>query len=277
MISLYLFRVKLIRGDILPFEDIDIKALFCKALNEKPALSVSNNSIWHIGNIVYFDKNKITGTFNIGKQTNSNIPKYNNESKDFEENIEESSPNVKIFFNLEYEILAIPNKSSLCPNEDALAKKIKMLLENTNTVKNSFKYIEITKIKDPKNFVSRLRSAYCIREFKVFFSGKNPFDADEYFQKPMSVYLDATGGEKGTTTVKGKSLNSQTCAKMAISVARTGNNATARLQDTSSDKVMSISMIKNEMRITIPIDIEDNDEKIIDFIMKSYYGIKYEK
>ena len=52
------------------------------------------------------------------------VPKYNESSKDFEEEIEENSPNCKIFFNLEYGILGITNNYALSVNEFSIAEKI---------------------------------------------------------------------------------------------------------------------------------------------------------
>lgn len=202
------------------------------------------------------------------------VPKYNENSKDFETELEENSPNCKIFFNLEYEILGITNKHELSVNEFSLADKIKQLLTNTNAVRNAFKYVEITKVKNPETFISRLRGAYCIKKFGVHFSGMNPFDADEFFHKPMSAYLDATAGTKGHTVVEGKSLNAETCAQMASSVAATGNDAYARLQDSSDDKIVTVSMSRNSAKIIIPDDIKEDDRKIIEMMMNYYYKVR---
>lgn len=276
MSTVYLFRIKFTRGDQLPLEmeNLTPEEIFRKAIEEKPSVEFKANSIWLIGNIVYLDSSKKTGTFNIGKRIMDSVPKYNIESKDFENQLEENSPNSKIYFNLEYGLLGITNKSDLAPNEFSLSEKIKTLLEKTNSVIKAFRNVEITKVKNPETFISRLRGAYCIKKFGVHFSGTNPFDADEAFHKPMSAYLDATGGQKGVTIIDGKSLNSETCAQMASSVAATGNDAYARIQDTSSDKVVTISMTRNSARVMIPSDIQDDDNKVMALIMERYYKVR---
>lgn len=276
MFSIYLFRVKLIRGDQLALEneELTISELFRKAIEEKPSVELSKNSIWMIGNISYLDNEHKTGTFNIGKKSTETVPKYNEYSKDFESVLEESGPNSKVYFNLEYEILGIPRNSDLAKDEYSIAEKIQKLLENTNSVSNAFKYMEITKVKNPETFISRLRSAYCIRRFEVHFSGPNPFDADEHFHKPMSAYLNATGGNSGFTVVDGDSLNSETCAQMATSVAATGNDASAKIQETSDDKFSTITMSKNGAKVSIPNDIQNDDIKILEMIMKKYIKVR---
>lgn len=273
MSTVYLFRIKFVRGDNLALETEELtpEQIFRNAIEEKPTIFLKANSVWLIGNIVYLDEAKKIGTFNIGKKRMDIVPKYN---KDFETELEENSPNCKIFFNLEYEILGITNKHELSVNEFSLADKIKQLLTNTSAVRNAFKYVEITKVKNPETFISRLRGAYCIKKFGVHFSGVNPFDADEFFHKPMSAYLDATAGTKGYTVVEGKSLNAETCAKMASSVAATGNDAYARLQDSSDDKIVTVSMSRNSAKIIIPDDIKEDDKKIIEMMMNYYYKVR---
>lgn len=274
--TVYLFRIKFVRGDNLALEaeELTPEQIFRKAIEEKPTISLKANSVWLIGNIVYIDDEKKTGTFNIGKKRMDSVPKYNESSKNFEEEIEENSPNCKIFFNLEYGILGITNNYALSVNEFSIAEKIQKLLENTNTVDQAFRYVEVTKIKNPETFISRLRGAYCIKKFGVHFSGTNPFDADETFHKPMSAYLDATGGNKGHTLVEGTSLNAETCAQMASSVAATGNDAYARLQDASDEKIVTIKMSQNSAKVIIPDEIKDDDKKIIELMMNCYYKVR---
>lgn len=79
MLSIYLFRVKFIRGGHLALENEELtpSELFKRAIEEKPAIELSTNSIWMIGNVTYLDKECKTGTFNIGKKSIESIPKYN--------------------------------------------------------------------------------------------------------------------------------------------------------------------------------------------------------
>ncbi len=276
MVTVHLFRIKFVRGDHLALEQEELtpEQIFRKAIEEKPTLSLKTNSIWLIGNIVYLDDSKRIGTFNVGKKRLDSIPKYNDESKNFEEQMEENSPNCKIYFNLEYGILGITNNSALSINEFSLAEKIKQLLENTNAVMSAFRYVEVSKVKNPETFITRLRGAYCIKKFGVHFSGSNPFDADETFHKPMSAYLDSTGGDKGHTVVEGKALNAETCALMASSVAATGNDAYARLQDSSDEKIVTITMSQNSAKVTIPNEIKDDDKSIIELVMNYYHKVR---
>ena len=280
MESVYLFRIKFIKMEDVIFvdeENLTPEQIFRNAIEEKPLVEIKKNSLWMIGNIAYLDDEKITGTFNVGRKSQNHVSKYNDNSRDFEDALEENSPNAKIFFNLKYEILGITNKQALSDNEFSLANKIKKLLEHTEAVNKAWRYVEITQIKNPEPFIIRLRNAYRIKRFDVHFSGQNPFDADAFFHKPMSAYLDATGGNKGHTIVEGQSLNAETCVQMAQSVAATGNDASARIKDSSDKKTVTISLSKNTAKVVLPDDVQNDDKKIIELIMKYYDKVRNDK
>lgn len=274
--SIYLFRIKFLKTQkdqsLLEFDDRTPQELFRAILDEKPSIEFKEGYSWHIGNVVFLDDN--VGTFKIGRKTIAPLPKYDSLNKDFIDKYEENSPNCTIYFNIEYELLGITYKSVLCPNEYAMVSRIEQLFQNSQTITKSLCNVEISNVKNPESFISRLKSAYCIKKFTVHFSGSNPFDADAQFHKPMSVYLDATGGEKGITIVDGKSLNSETLVTMSNSVAATGNEASARIQDTNSDKIITISMNKNPVKILIPVENQDDVAKISQMIIERYRKIR---
>lgn len=274
----YLFRIKFTKIDSILIDDENLtpEQIFRKAIEEKPLVEIKKNSLWMIGNIAYLDDEKNTGTFNVGRKSQNHVSKYNDNSRDFEDTLEENSPNSKIFFNLKFGILGITNKQALSNNEFSLVNKIRKLFEHTKAVRKAFRNVEITEIKNPESFVIRLRNASCIKRFDVHFSGQNPFDADEAFHKPMSAYLDATGGDKGHTVVEGHSLNVDTCVQMAISIAATGNDASAIIKDSNNRRITTtkISLSKDIAKFVLAEDIQNDDKKIIESMMQYYDKVR---
>jgi len=67
--------------------------------------------------------------------------------------------------------------------------------------------VRVDMIPDPENFLEKLRGAYAIRKFRATFTGPNPVDADELFQKPLSVYAQRMDASYGVLEVTGESLN----------------------------------------------------------------------
>lgn len=54
---------------------------------------------------------------------------------------------------------------------------------------------------DPDSFLRELNEAYNVLQFSATFQRPNPFDADEFFQRPLAVYLSATGGDSVLTII----------------------------------------------------------------------------
>ena len=90
--------------------------------------------------------------------------------------------------------------------------------------------MNIAPIPDPNDFVSTLETAYRVSRFTATFHGPNPFDADELFQKPLSVYLYSANGSKGKAQIQGEDLNRGVIQSVARSTAATGNEASATIK-----------------------------------------------
>lgn len=273
--SIFIFKIKFIKSEqpLLPFSDITTSEMFKIALKQKPKIpSKYSDAIWHIGNIVYVDE--FSGTFRFGKQTPSEFPVFDENSKDFTtENVTEA-PNCLVYFNLEYELLGISSSSSLKLDKDEIASRLKEVLQNTRTVLESETTVEISPVKSPKTFIEHLKSAYKIKRFTIKFSGPNPFDADSTFHKPQSAYLKAIGGKEGVTSVSGDNLNTDICVIMAKSVSGTGNDASAGIQETSSDSTHKISLSQSPLKINLTEDDIDKPKNIIEKILDAYRNVK---
>jgi hypothetical protein len=127
-------------------------------------------------------------------------------------------------------------------------------------------YVEVDSVKDPTSLINKLKNAYVIKKFTVTFGGPNPFDADEHFHRPMSVYLQQAGGKEGRTIIDGENLDPEILVQMTSSVASTGNNATARLKNTDNEKFVTVSLKNNPAKIVVPSDLTDEaaiDERMV--------------
>ena len=270
---IYLFRVKFIKGKQLPleFEDIKPEELLIKAIKEKPAIDTKEGYSWHIGNIKSLDDKY--GSFAIGRRSVTELPQFDSEKKDFIVSFSETSPNTTIYFDSPLGLLGIKRNYHLAPRESSLAKKVEQLLSSTVIVRSSMTYVEVDPVKDPISFINKLRSAYSIKKFTVTFGGPNPFDADENFHKPMSIYLHEAEGKEGKTTIDGENLNSETLVKMTRSVAATGNNATARFRNSANEKIVSASLRDNPAKIIISQEMIE-EKKINQKLLAEYNKVR---
>jgi len=272
-VHIYLFRVKFIQSQApaLDFESISPQEMFVKAIMEKPIIETREGYSWRIGNVK--NVNNQFGSFAVGRTMVTAIPHYDNESKDFTEEVSQTDPFTTVYFDTTLGLLGIKRNYQLSPTESSVANRIEELFAATHSVINTFYYVEVDSVKDPISFINKLRTAYAIKRFTVTFGGPNPFDADEHFHKPMSIYLQSAHGKDGKTTIDGENLNQDVLIQITQSVASTGNNAIARLQTASDEKVMSVSLRDNPAKIVISPDLTDESE-IHNKILAEYTKIR---
>lgn len=227
--------------------------LFLWALKEKPSMELRKGHYWHIGNISIVDE--YGGYFAAGRTTKSILEKYDQHSGDFLEEMLETSPYTYVLFDCRIGLLAIAKKSKLSPTVSGISKKIQSLFESSAVIAKHGITVTVDPISDPLDFIASLRSSFNIKTFEVTFSRPNPFDADEYFQKPMEKYLDAANGDQGKTSIAGDDLDSVTLVEVTKSVAATGNDAKAVLR-VHSKAAYSIKRLRSN-----PAHFSHDDER----------------
>lgn len=237
-----LFRVKMVRPHQSSFlhDDLTPRDIFLRAILEKPSGELRKGFEWHIGNVQLFSEH--TGYFAAGRTTTSTIEKFNEDSGDFVEEELEESPYTHCVFDARIGFIGIAKKPNLSQTTKGIARRIEQLLSLTEVVTNNEILAEIRPIPDPDGFLSLLDAAFKVFTFSATFRGPNPFDADEHFQRPLSVYLSAAEGQKGKTTISGSDLNRRVLREVTRSTAATGNEASARIQKSKRQKAMTINL-----------------------------------
>lgn len=237
-----LFRAKFIKsrqGGLFP-TNLTPEQLFVRALEEKPSVQPREGHFWHIGNIRLFTES--TRYFAVGRTTKSTIEKFDEISRDFLEEQLETSPYTHCVFNAQIGMLGVAGKSALAPTVKGIATRIQQLLHQTLVARENNTSVEISPIPDPEDFIRALDSAYVVSRFAATFHGPNPFDADEYFQRPLSVYLSSANGKRGRAEIQGDDLNRQVVQSVARSTAATGNEASARIRKSKSRKATTVHL-----------------------------------
>ncbi|WAK02485.1 hypothetical protein [Methylobacter sp. YRD-M1] len=133
--------------------------------------------------------------------------------------------------------------------------------------------VEIVPIPDPEGFLRALSSAYRVTRFAATFRGPNPFDADEHFQKPLSVYLSAANGESGKAQIHGEDLNREVLQEVTRSTAATGNEASARIIKSKSQKSITINLKGDPVKRRYDED-EHLPEAVLADLTNLYYRVR---
>jgi hypothetical protein len=123
-----------------------------------------------------------------------------------------------------------------------IAARIQQLLSRSDAIARNNISVEIAPIPDPEDFLLALESAYRVSRFAATFRGPNPFDADEHFQKPLSVYLISANGNKGRAQIQGDDLNREVLQSVTRSTAATGNEASARITKGKTQKSITVHL-----------------------------------
>jgi len=224
-----LFRVKFVKprqASLLHYK-VTATEIFLSSLEERPFSQVRPGYRWHIGNVQLFSPN--SGYFAIGRTTRSSFEKFDDQTGNFIVEELETSPYTHCVFDAAIGFVGIAKKTSLASTTRGIARRIEELLSFTNEVRENGISVEISPIPDPEGFLREIQNAFRVMQFVATFHGPNPFDADELFQKPLSVYLSEADGKKGKTQIEGIDLNREVVQSVTRSTAATGNEASAKV------------------------------------------------
>jgi len=268
----HLYRAKFIKPSQLPLlgSERSSAELFLDSINDKPELTLATGSEWHLGNVHLF--NEYSGSFAVGKTTKTTVEKFDKGSGDFVDELDDSGSYTVVVFDSRIGLLGIAKKSKLAPNAASIASRIKDLIATTKTVVDSGADVRVDIVPDPEDFLEKLKSAYSISKFRATFTGPNPVDADELFQKPLSVYAQKMSASSGVLEVVGDGLNEEVAQSVAKSTAATGNTASARVIPSKGKKAKNIKM-KGEA-VVISVDQDASSSDILDQMEVEYLRVR---
>ncbi|ACQ92927.1 hypothetical protein Tola_1310 [Tolumonas auensis DSM 9187] len=268
----HLYRAKFIKPAQLPLF-VDNKSsmeLFLNSINDKPNYTRSSGSQWHLGNVKMFGD--YSGSFAVGRTTKTTFEKFDKETGDFVDELDDSAPYTVVIFDAKIGLLGIAKKSKLAPNASSIARRIKDLFLTTKTAIEAEIDVRVDVIPDPEDFLDKLRGAYSIRKFRATFTGPNPIDADELFQKPLSVYAQSMGASSGILEVVGEALNENVAESVAKSTAATGNTASARVVPSKGVKAKNIKMKGDAVVVTV--DEDASNSQVLEQMQVEYMRVR---
>lgn len=270
-----LFRVKFIKPSQISLFDphISPSQFFLKTLAERPSTESRSGYTWHIGNVQKFSQ--LTGYFAIGRTTNSTFEKFDEISGDFIEEELATSPYTHCVFDAGIGFVGIAKKPSLAPTAKGVANRLAQLLSQTRIIFENEITVEVPPIPDPEGFIRALESAHRVSRFTATFKGPNPFDADEFFQKPLSVYLSAAEGDKGKAQIQGEDLNRGVLKEVSRSTAATGNEASARIVKSKSQKPITINLKGDPIKRRYD-EMDHDPESVLADLTKVYKSIRHD-
>jgi hypothetical protein len=258
-IEYHLYRVKFVKPAQLALfnPELSARSIFEEALAERPSLQIREGNVWHIGNIEQITLD--AGRFAVGRTTTTTVEKFDSATGNFTELLDDSGPYTYVYFDSRIGLLGIGKRTKVAQDVKAVARKLQRLFSCAQVVAGNGVTVRVDLIPDPESFLEKLHSAYSVKRFKAAFTGPNPIDADELFQKPMSIYCQQLGADEGSVSVKGASLDDEAVAAIAKSTAATGNTASALIQVEKGSRPIPISFKGDARRVVIDSEIEKAD------------------
>lgn len=255
----HLYRTKFIKPSQIDLfqPELSAREMLETGLAERPSIELRQNNVWHLGNVEYISEG--SGRFAIGRTTLTTVEKFDKATGNFTELVDDSGPYTFVYFDSKLGLLGIGKKTKVAADVKSIARKIQKLLAATQLVKRNNIDVRVEFIRDPEGFLQKIYSAYAIKRFKATFTGPNPVDADELFQRPMSYYCQQLDAEQGSVTVSGESLNEQSVAAVAKSTAATANDATAIIQNARGERPISISFKGDAKKVIVEFDTTKED------------------
>ena len=245
-----LFRVKFIKSaqtDMF-LSEMSPSEIFSSALKEEPKTETRKDSIWLMGNIVQVDDT--SGYLRIGRISKSHVSNFDEKSAEFVDYEVQNWPNTRILYDTTIGLIAIAHNSQLSNSTTSSADKLRRLLESTKIVASHGIDVDISIIPDPVDFFRKIRIAHSVLTFAATFTGPNPIDADEIFQKPLSHLTKEINGKNGELSINGEDLNREVVEELGRSTAATGNNGYARIRRAAGKRPKKIPIGKSPVQLT---------------------------
>lgn len=240
----YLFRVKFIRDHQKNIFDDGAtpEQIFINAIKEKPSIKLPRGGEWKLSNLENIGIHG--GKFAVGRITQANTDKYDYSSDEFIETKDQQGPFATIYFDSRLGVVAIEEKSKVNSKVDATAKRLHDLLNQSDAVSNRMIKCRVQELRDPDDFIKKIKESTRVLSLRSTFTGPNPVDADDYFQKPLEVYADKSKADRGVIQIFGSNLDKEVVIAVARTNAATSNDASAKIEKNGRIDVIPLKKIK---------------------------------
>lgn len=267
----YLFRVRFIRDHQQDIWDDGAtpEEIFSAAIREKPSTKLKRGAEWKLANLNEIGNEG--GYFAVGRISNASMEKFDFDANEFIEQKDQQGPFSLIFFNKKKGFVAIEDKSKVNPKVEATAKRLGDLLSSTSAVTTRKIKCVVDKIVDPEGFIQKIANCTHVLRFRAHFTGPNPIDADEIFQKPLEVYAEATKADKGVIEVTGSNLDKNNLIAITRSNAATGNSVSATIEKNGITETIPLKGITANFNTPVEDSIE-----VYNNMLNRYAQVRYE-
>lgn len=218
-------------------------ALLHQAFMEAPSVT-QRGGRWHIGNVTAIEAGVLY--FRLGRVRRTQLPQTDQRGN-FVDTDFDVAPYTHGIVDCERELVALARNSQLSATAEALGRALGRVLSESRTGAAKNVVFEVLPLKNPADFLMRLRSAYTVEKLWLVNLRPNPFDVEKDFIRPTSKIAQELGADTVRTEWRGSSLDVTTpeIEEIVKSTAATGGDAGASLRDAADSAPNRISLTAN--------------------------------
>jgi hypothetical protein len=224
-----------------------------EAIESRPGAESTRGRTWWIANTEPVGAEGLY--FRFGRNAPRVLP-ISDGAGDFGERFVEAAPHVHIVVDLATEVCAISHNADLAATPEAIARRLKEVLNSTGATEKFGVRFHVSAIKQPDTFLHELQAAYAVTSFTIYFTPPNPFDIKDDFHKEMEALAQEAGASTGRTVIRGEALDTERLERLTRSAAATGDNVRARVKTERGTKPRPAALKGTTARVTAPATAE---------------------
>ncbi len=261
MLTFQLFRLKVFPPSRLALyhEDRTPSEWIRAVIEEGPEAELWSGVTWHVGNVLVVDES--SHYFALGKTTRASLAQFDPGTKTFHEVQFEEAPFTHVFVDRELGLCAIAQKPRLSPTAKGIGRQFEKLLNRSRVVSEAGVEFELAPVADPESLVEYIQRSYSVTKFWMSFGRPNPINVDELIHRPLQRMLRETGGESGEAMLKGDDLDKDALSETVRSLAATGNDASACLQETSGSRPVRRHLFGAAVELAVE-EVDERESKV---------------
>ncbi|MBS1725134.1 MAG: hypothetical protein JST51_00320 [Armatimonadetes bacterium] len=208
---------------------------------------------WVVGNFSRISEHRLL--FRIGRLS-THIAEYF-EGGQFRLTEDNTHVSTTMLVDVKLGLLLLASRSELATDETILRSFSKMLREQSDVDLEGIDFI-FGPIRDPKEFVRKIKDAFSVRSLSVSFSKPNPPDTVKWIKLAEQIATE-TGARTGRVTLEGADMDRNVLEEIANSAARTGDAVDARIQNAQGEHIRKISADKNILSVQTGEHLTEED------------------
>lgn len=230
-------------------------AILRAALVSAPTVETARGGRWHIGNITAVESDKVF-YFRFGRLTRVSLQQTDDRGNFINLDLPHA-PYTHGVADVEQELVALARNARLAPTPDALGRAFGRVLSSAVERRNVV--IEAAPLKNPTEFISRLRAAFTVERLWLVNRRPNPFDVERDFVRPTSRVAEELRAQTVRTDWKGPSLDvaRPEIEEIIQTTASTGGDAGATLRDTDRSTPTRVSLSSNLGTFSLEVDVTE--------------------